>query len=97
MHEWLANKNYVYDTDEIAENSYKEYADNHGIYPSGEEKVWEDITAMRKRVLNVLKKYTQYDKVIVACHGMMIQAITGRNIPKNAEIIEFNYDEHRHT
>ena len=30
-----------------------------------------------------------YYKVIVACHGMMIQAVTGGKHPTNGEIVEF--------
>ena len=89
LHEWLANKNYIYDVDEIAENSYKEYEENHGVYPSGEEKVWEDAETIRKRVLKVLEKYSHYNKVVIACHGMMIQATVGGHLPKNGEIVEY--------
>ena len=89
LHEWLANKNYIYDEDETAENSYKEYVENHGIYPQGEEKIWEDAATIKNRVLKVLEKYRHYDKVIIACHGMMIQATTGVPIPRNGEIVEY--------
>ena len=56
LHEWLANKNYIYDDDEIAENSFREYTVNHGVYPAGGEKVWEDATTVKKRILKVLEK-----------------------------------------
>ncbi len=94
LHEWLANKNYIYDVDEIAETSYREYEENHGVYPSGTEKVWEDADTIRKRVFKVLEKYAHYNKVIIACHGMMIQATSGGYLPKNGEIVEFDYEEH---
>lgn len=42
LYEWLANKNYIYEPDDIAGKIYEEYAYNHGQYPNGEEKVWED-------------------------------------------------------
>ena len=89
LHEWLANKNYIYDEDSEAERSYKEFVDSHGEYPHGEEHVWENTKTIRKRVLSVLEKYSHYKKVIVACHGMMIQAITKKSHPNNGEIIEF--------
>ena len=44
---------------------------------------------MRARVLPVLEKYKQYQKVIVACHGMMIQAVTEKHLPSNGEIVAF--------
>ena len=94
LHEWLANKNYIYDSDEIAENSYREYEANQGVYPFDKEQVWEDAKTIRKRVFKVLEKYSHYKKVIIACHGMMIQATAGGSLPKNGEIVEFNYEQH---
>lgn len=93
LHEWLANKNYIYETDDIAEACYREYEENNGIYPFDEEKKWEDAKTIRKRVFEVLEKYAHYDNVIVACHGMMIQATVGCLLPKNGEIIEFDYKQ----
>ena len=89
LHEWLANKNYIYDEDDTAEQSYQEYESNHGVYPNGADRVWETAESMKTRVLAVLDKYRHYDKVIVACHGMMIQAVTGGKHPDNGEIVEF--------
>lgn len=89
LHEWLANKNYIYDGDEKAEASYGEYEENHGVYPQGKEKVWEDAAALKKRALAVLAKYKHYDKVVVACHGMLIQAVTGKQHPDTGEIIPY--------
>lgn len=90
LHEWLANKNYVYDDDETAEKAYLEFEALHGIYPTGEERTWEDAATIRKRVLTVLEKYADYNKVVIACHGMMIQATTGVELPQHAQIVEFN-------
>lgn len=52
-------------------------------------KIWENAQIMKERVITVLKKYNRYNKVIVACHGMMIQAVTEKYHPQNGEIIEF--------
>ena len=89
LHEWVANKNYIYDEDEKAEKSYQQYVDNQGEYQDGVDEVWESKQMMEERVLAVLKKYSQYKKVIVACHGMMIHAVTKKYHPHNGEIIEF--------
>lgn len=89
VHEWLANKNYIYDEDSKAEKSYKKFVDNQGEYPYGEEHMWDNTKPIRKRVLSVLEKYSHYKKVIVAFHRMMIQAVTKKCHPNNGEIIEF--------
>ncbi|HIV18055.1 MAG TPA: histidine phosphatase family protein [Candidatus Merdivicinus intestinigallinarum] len=93
LHEWLANRNYIYEDDETAENAYREYEENLGNYPAGTEKDWESAEMIRERVLRVLKKYAHHDKVIVACHGMMIQAVTKKHHPAQGEIMEFRFPE----
>ena len=89
LHEWLANKDYVYEDDETAYNAYMEYKNNHGNYPDNETRKWESAQLIRERVNNVLKKYTSYRKVIVTCHGMMMQALTDIEHPDNGQIVEY--------
>lgn len=90
LHEWLANKHYIYEDNETAEKAYLEYETLDGRYPCNKEQTWEDAETIKQRVLNVLKKYSKYNKVIVACHGMMIQATTGSDHPQNSEIVKFD-------
>ena len=89
LHEWLANKNYMYEEDSKAELACAEYFSLNGDYPAGQDRDWESRQLMAERVCKVLEKYSQYDKVIVVGHSMMIQAVTGYN-PKLGEIVEFN-------
>lgn len=91
LHEWLADRRYRYTDDQTAETYYQEYMDNDGLYPAGTDPIWENAEMMRSRVLSVLEKYRRYPKVIVAGHGMMIQAVTGSRHPKNGEIIAFDW------
>ncbi|MCM1126341.1 MAG: phosphoglycerate mutase family protein [Lachnospiraceae bacterium] len=92
LHEWLANKNYIYEEDATAEQAYLDYTFNHGSYPEDKEQTWEDAKSIKERVLNVLKKYSGYNKVIVASHGMMIQAVTEiGDYPQKGEIVEFDF------
>lgn len=89
LHEWVANKDYIYETDEAAWTAYYAYAANNGEYPEGTEKSWETAESIRNRVLPVLEKYKHYKKVIVTAHGMLIHAVTRSHHPKNGEIIRF--------
>lgn len=91
LHEWLANKNYVYESDEAAEKNYREFVKNNGVYPDDKDLDWEDVFTIRRRVLAVFDRYRHYPKVIVACHGMLIQSLCGGSHPKNGEIVEFEY------
>ena len=89
LHEWIANKNYIYDHDDVAVAAYEEYTANCGAYPEGEERAWETAQSIKNRVMPVLEQYKHLSKVVVACHGTLIQALTGKHIPKNGEIVEF--------
>lgn len=89
LHEWMANKNYIYENDEKAEKNYREFVEFRGTYPADCGMDWEDRSSMRKRILPVLEKYKHYQKIIVACHGIFIQSLCGGYHPKNGEIVEF--------
>ena len=89
LHEWMANKNYIYEPNDRAELNYKEFVDFAGVYPDGQEKDWEDMERLKGRILPVLNKYKRYHKVIVACHGMIIQSLCNGYHPQNGEIVEF--------
>ena len=89
LHEWLANKNYVHENLEIAAKNHREFMENNGISPEGFDKDWESFEVMRNRATRVLVKYKNYDKVIVVCHGMLIQSLTCLHHPNHGEIFEF--------
>ena len=89
LHEWLADKAYTYLDDETAEKNYQEYTRQNGCCQGGTEPVWESAEMMRERVMAVLNKYRNYHKVVVACHGMMMQALTGGKHPNNGEIVQW--------
>lgn len=89
LHEWLANKHYIYEKEDVALNNLREFDDNNGSYPNGIEKDWETFEIMKNRATRVLERYKDYDKIIVACHGRIMQAITGLHHPTHGEIFEF--------
>ena len=89
LHEWLANKNYIHEADDVADSNYEDFHNNNGCYPDGEEKDWETFEMMKTRAVAVMEKYKNHKNVIVTCHGMLIEAISGLHHPKHGEIIEF--------
>ncbi len=89
LHEWVANKNYIYEDDEKAFKNYDEFVKFRGTYPADCDMDWEDMNRMRQRILPVFEKYKHYEKIIVACHGMLIQSLCNGYHPKNGEIMEF--------
>lgn len=92
LHEWKANWNYVYEEDAPAEAYYQEYEAHHGCWPEGTERPWESAEQIRQRVLPVLERYRQYRQIVVACHGMLIQAVTGQEHPAQGGIVPFYLD-----
>lgn len=92
LHEWLADAvSYEFLADDAAEKAYQSLKENRGRHPEGEECSWESADQMKKRVRRVLDKYRNYDKVIVVCHGTLMQYVLGINHPENGQIEEFAY------
>lgn len=89
LHEWIADKNYIYVDDEKAEKNYREFTELKGEYPAGCDMEWEDMASMRKRILPVFEKYKHYQKIIVACHGVFIQSLCNGYDAANGEIVAF--------
>lgn len=91
LHEWIANKYYQYENEDSADFLYQDFIKCNGK-DLNEDKIWESSYHMKKRVLHVLQKYEQYNTILVVCHGMLIQAVTGQHHPNYGEIIELKKD-----
>lgn len=82
LHEWIPDLSFqYYKTQEECRILSEDFTLHNGIYPENEQKLWESNESMKKRMENVLIKYTGYKKVIVACHSMVMHALTGRREP----------------
>jgi broad specificity phosphatase PhoE len=77
LHEWLPDQTFNYDTDAQIFAAYDEMISHSGEWPPGETRNWESLSMVKERVTAVLQQYTQYKTVIVACHGAVIQSLTG--------------------
>jgi len=74
LHEWTPDNWQAKSVEEIME-FWKDYMDNNGCCPPGENKLWETKESVRQRTQAVLRKYTHFSNVIVVCHGMVIAAL----------------------
>lgn len=88
LHEWLANRTCRYEDDETAQRACAEYGRDRGRHTS-EGQMWEEAQELRSRVVRVLERYRDRGKIVVVCHGMAIQAVTGKDHPHFGEIVEF--------
>ena len=91
LHEWIADKTNQYKTSEEAFALAKEFYDNSGVYPKGQQLRWETLEEVRKRMQCVVEKYVGYEKVIIVGHSMAFETLTGINEMQPAEILEWEY------
>lgn len=76
LHEWDSDRTHtVKNSDELL-CLCKEFDYYSGIYPNGKERFWESRELVCRRVMGVLKKYLQYERVVVSGHAIMMQSIT---------------------
>lgn len=87
--EWIPDKTYSYD-DYAQVVKWREIFDkNDGKHVSSSDN-WEEKNEIFTRVQNVLKKYTNYSKVIVVTHGIVITTLTGVYKPHCAQIVKYD-------
>jgi broad specificity phosphatase PhoE len=92
LHEWIPDllfQNKPGDAKKYGE----EFASNQGKYPEGETCRWESIDMMEKRLIGVLNKYMDYDKILVVTHGMLMHQIKPYGHIPNCYVDSFIYDE----
>lgn len=91
LHEWLADGvGYQFLPQEEANRRYQELTDSRGVPPEGRE--WESAARMRERVFGVLDQYRAYRRVIVCCHGTVMEYALGVPHPSNGQIVEYSYE-----
>ena len=91
LHEWVPDKTNRYTTSEEAFALTKEFYENNGVYPEGQQLKWETLEEVRKRMRGVVEKYSGYEKVIFVGHGMAFRALNGIEQMQPAEIVEWEY------
>ena len=92
LHEWIPDLLFQNKAGE-AKAYGKEFALNEGRYPDGELCRWESIDMMEKRLLGVLDKYVNYDKILIVTHGMLMHQIKPYGHIPNCFVDSFMYDE----
>lgn len=87
LHEWVPDLSYRWNSVEQMWAAYNEMMALGGEWPEGEERAWEPLSAVRRRVLAVLERYRHLDRVGVVCHGLIVVTLTGSPI-EVAETVE---------
>lgn len=78
----------MWETVEEVQTALEEMDYLGGEWPEGETRVWEPLSSVRQRSSNVLERYTNYNRIAVTCHQLVIRALTGKTLDL-AEFIEF--------
>ena len=81
LHEWLPDLDHSFDSFDPVRKAAAEMESGGGEWPSGETRCWEPLSRVRRRVLAVLGRYQREGGVIVVCHGVIINALTGEHLP----------------
>jgi broad specificity phosphatase PhoE/8-oxo-dGTP pyrophosphatase MutT (NUDIX family) len=89
LHEWIASKDGQWLNTEEADHCYELFTENKGFYPDGEICNYETVDDIKNRINEVLNKYISYKKVIVVCHGTIMQYFLNIDHPNNGEIVEY--------
>jgi broad specificity phosphatase PhoE len=74
LHEWMPDTAFRFDFD--VSQSYEEYMNAKGIRDAHHLYRWESYAVLSKRVYEAIKKYQDYEKIIVVCHGIVISTLT---------------------
>jgi broad specificity phosphatase PhoE len=89
LHEWVPDRACNWRDGKTVGHLYKDYEQCKGEPPVGEEKPWETKSHLKNRALAVLNRYTHFETILVTCHCVLIESLTGE-IMEHAGIIKFS-------
>ena len=89
--EWIPDKTYMYDDYQKVVAWRQEYDENNGKHTNSSQN-WEEKFEIQARITRVLSKYTNYSKILVVTHGMIMNAMTGVVKPSYGQIEEYLLD-----
>lgn len=95
IHEIILDTKHEFTTDEeYTKESYKEFALKNGVRDSNTIYRWEELLHIANRAYPALKKYLNYNKVIVVAHAALIRTFgyKPQEFPY-CEIFEREFDE----
>jgi broad specificity phosphatase PhoE len=94
LHEWIPDLTFQYSSTENFKEIGKELKKYNGEWNAECKFQWESLSSIGERAFRVIRKYMNYDKVIVVCHGMVIRRFVRKREIENCEIFELDFDEY---
>ena len=89
LHEWIPDRSFAWVTLADVMSKFEDLEKNNGEWPKGEERAWEPLSSVHKRVTSTLYRYSAFERVAVMCHGVVTRALTGKMEMANAECVEY--------
>jgi broad specificity phosphatase PhoE len=93
LHEFIPDKTFIYKGEQESKDLHKDFMNCQGVYPTNETRKWETIEEIINRVVPVLNKYLEYEKIIVVAHGGVIRRFTGVGFIDYCEVCEIEYEK----
>ena len=93
LHEWMPDLTFQYSTWQEAEKAIELCKKYKGVCPDTSEIKFENIGDIFKRAKKALSKYTEYRKIIVVTHVMVIKCFSSISSIPYCGILEIDFDE----
>ncbi len=93
LHEWIIEDDNSIKYKELIQKILKESIIHRGVHSDDCEFYWEDFKDVSNRALNVIKKYLNYEKIIVVTHAGVIKQLKYKTHIDNCEVLELDVDE----
>ncbi len=89
LHEWLPQT----DSLQVADEELILEASKEFVKETSEVVPWEKFSEVKSRVLSVLKRYNEYNNIVVVTHAVVISSLLGiTQSVDNAEIVSIDID-----
>lgn len=92
LHEWLPDIKYMNKFEE-EEDISKDFFAHEGFWPEKDKKRWEAIDMLSNRVFKALKKYSNYKKIIVVSHAVVLYHLLGIDTVPYCCVAEIEFDD----
>jgi broad specificity phosphatase PhoE len=77
LHEWMPDAAQDWQDGVLPTAAYADMDACGGEWPAGETRGWEPLSSVRARVDAVLARHRDVADLLVVCHSVVIQAVTG--------------------
>jgi len=89
LYDWLPDIQYHRLTMDELRSRQSEFNSLKGEWPAGETRPWETASSMRRRVMDVLRKYHAYGRALAVFHQEPIRVVSGASEVGLAALVRF--------